>query len=155
MSNKRKAKGPIKGPGAGKNIYRKVEPLEVPRWNFYECSACGFTFVTQDVHRGITPMMLGCKRGMDTPGLQTERCLGRMMSAGYRPHELWPEKLRERAPDAVWYMPDEKERKRLARKFPAMWQHVRAGGLILGRPITESQESSDVPTGPETSVPGV
>lgn len=96
-----------------------------PRWNYYRCPKCHHMFVTVEIHEGVTPMFLRCRnRG---------GCPGQMHSAMYLPVENWPLVVRREA-DGEWYSPGERERRKMKRKYPALYEHVKAGGLILRKP---------------------
>jgi hypothetical protein len=96
-------------------------PDAAPRWNFYRCRECAHVWVTVDVTPGVTPAFLACRR---------DGCSGQMASAGYPKPENWPDSI-SRTPDAEWYTPGEYERRKMRKKYPALYSHVLKGGLIL------------------------
>lgn len=106
-----------------------------PRWNAYLCTSCYLCFVTVDVDDGVTPMFLSCRH-----------CSGRMQSAMYASVNTWPRKLHNRPADGVWYKPKRMERRRMKREFPAMFQHVSKGGLILRPPKKGDPDPPKVPS---------
>lgn len=95
------------------------------RENVWTCAKCGAMLVTVDRVAGVTPFFMRC--GAYNPN----GCGGDMRSAFYptgpRPPNIPP-------PTHEWYSPDEKERKRLRKKEPGLYEHVAQGGLLI-RPI--------------------
>lgn len=86
--------------------------------NQYTCMTCGGVITTVDIHQGVTPSMLVCRA--------TLGCEGSMNSHYYRVDQSL-------TPTHEWYMPDEREMKRLS---PGMRQHVESGGLKI-RPVRQ------------------
>lgn len=92
------------------------------RYNGYICETCRNGFLTLDVDRGITPMLLKC--------FATEGCSGVARSMGY-PDGPPPEELGE--PIIYWYKPSKEEFNKLSLE---MQEYVRGGGLV--RKATEA-----------------
>lgn len=105
---------------------RETEQAFEPRWNYYRCLTCHLCFVTVDVQDGVTPMFLKCRN--------PRGCEGRMASGMYASPDMWPVIIRGRAPDGVWVRPTKKEARQMKRQYPALYKHVKDGGLILRRP---------------------
>lgn len=100
--------------------------IECARWNFYRCDRCHGFFTTVDVHRGTTPMLLGCR--------VTKNCVGTMRSAWYPHPATWPPIVPKEAM-GEWYRPTVAERATMKRKHPHLYEHVMKGGLVLRRPV--------------------
>lgn len=95
------------------------------RENVYTCQRCGAVLVTVDRDEGATPMFMTCGR------YNPHGCGGMMHSAMY---PKGPRPAHIPAPTHEWYAPDDRERKRLRRTEPALYDHVAQGGLLI-RPI--------------------
>lgn len=87
------------------------------RMNGWKCAVCGLVTVCVDVHTGVTPMFLGCRR---TPG-----CKGMATSASYPDAPLPPDLPQ---PGWEWYRPSAHE---FVRHNDEAKEHVRKGGLLL------------------------
>lgn len=85
--------------------------------NGYQCKSCGKVTVTVDVHPGVTPAFLDCRR--------TAGCSGMAVSSFY-PSGPRPANLPE--PAWEWFRPSSPV---LARQTAAAREHVRKGGLLL------------------------
>jgi hypothetical protein len=96
---------------ARREVFQTVE-----KYNGYECEICGSTYVTVDLHEGVTPSSAPC--------LSTRGCQGRAYSLGY-PKGAPPARLGK--PLIEWYRPTPEQFKTLQ---PAVQQHVRRGGLV-------------------------
>jgi transcription elongation factor Elf1 len=91
----------------------KTELAELNRFNCYVCSSCNYITKTVDVHKGTTPMFLGCNS-----------CGKQAISTWYK--DIAP----EQKPELEWYTPTLKEFIKL-RNNPGMVDHILMGGLEL------------------------
>lgn len=121
------------------------------RINAWKCDQCGKVTVCRDLHTGVTPMFLACRR--------TEGCQGTGASAGYPPGPIPPWITEHLAWE--WYRPSQVERKRIEKKArqrsvftgemtpeaqreAATLSHIDQGGLLL-RPIEKGSSTVTTP----------
>lgn len=83
--------------------------------NSYSCTTCGGTYVTVDIHPGVTPMLMRC--------YATEGCEGTAQSSWYRA-------VPAGEPTLEWYRPETTKGQN-----PEMVDHLQRGGLAH-RPAT-------------------
>lgn len=96
------------------------------RVNVYVCPVCAGYTVTIDIHRGVTPFMLGC-RASGRPG----DC-GGMAESSFYPKGTQPAHIPP--PSWEWYTPSDAEYRRLNRD---MREHVDKGGLMIRKAKTQ------------------
>lgn len=87
--------------------------------NAWQCEACGQLTSAVHVDPGVTPMFLACRA---TPGCRG-RGTSRMYAAGATPVE---------GIRFEWRAATKSEMKRWRHEDPAMHDHCRLGGLVLG-----------------------
>ena len=91
--------------------------------NGYACDACGQLTIIRHVDEGVTPMFLACRaEGLDP---REATCKGQAVSLMYPPGDP------PSPPTWEWYKPSPEALKRMKRKDPAMYEHIRKGGLEL------------------------
>lgn len=89
--------------------------------NAWKCPTCRGLTVAVHVDQGVTPMFLACRA--------TPRCQGRAVSAGYPSAPIPPSILA--AVGFEWRAASMTELKRYRRENPPMYEHCRAGGLVI------------------------
>ncbi|MCI0391871.1 MAG: hypothetical protein MOB07_24275 [Acidobacteria bacterium] len=109
------------------------------KYNRYMCESCGFSILTLDLVKGVTPAFLRCKRdeltGDPCVGERTVGGLDTTRDTGYSfMHSQWyrsPENKHPAViPDYEWYRPTLTE---LAGLDEGTRDHVENGGLLLRR----------------------
>lgn len=93
--------------------------------NIYVCQKCFGHVVTEDVHEGVTPFMMGCRA--------TKDCSGMMQSSFYR---VWNPTMRA---DFEWRRPTDAE---FAGLDQWSMDHVRKGGLLIF-PLTDQAKETE------------
>lgn len=105
-------------PALNEWLRRRFEADPPPNYNAWKCEACGKLTVCVDIHSGVTPMYIACRR--------TVECRGMAISAGY-PTDPIPERVMKNLA-WEWYRPSATEFATLSAEAT---EHVMNGGLML------------------------